>query len=296
MAKLKEPDAAKGKKAAVPDAEAEAAARIDRLFGADTGRQADRRVISVRGAREHNLKNVDLTIPRDKLVVFTGLSGSGKSSLAFDTIYAEGQRRYVESPLGLRAAVSGDASQKPDVDEIDGLAPGHFAIKQKNDHRAIRARRSRTGDGNLRLHAAAVCALSERCIASTATGWCRANSRRSARWSDRVLALSEEDAALPASRLSFQWHARASIAGERAGQFQARRVSAGVEDRRRCFHGLAHDAPCARQARLKHDLRSAGFNRLVSARSGSSRFSTPESLLDLDFTLPSICAGRSHRA
>ena len=60
-------------------------------------RLADQRVITIRGAREHNLKNVDLTIPRDKLVVFTGLSGSGKSSLAFDTIYAEGQRRYVES-------------------------------------------------------------------------------------------------------------------------------------------------------------------------------------------------------
>ena len=59
--------------------------------------RADARVISIRGAREHNLKNVDVEIPRDRLVVFTGLSGSGKSSLAFDTIYAEGQRRYVES-------------------------------------------------------------------------------------------------------------------------------------------------------------------------------------------------------
>ena len=59
--------------------------------------QADRRVIAIRGAREHNLKDIDVEIPRDQLVVFTGLSGSGKSSLAFDTIYAEGQRRYVES-------------------------------------------------------------------------------------------------------------------------------------------------------------------------------------------------------
>ena len=67
------------------------------LPGVDAPQRVDHRVITIRGAREHNLKNVDLTIPRDKLVVFTGLSGSGKSSLAFDTIYAEGQRRYVES-------------------------------------------------------------------------------------------------------------------------------------------------------------------------------------------------------
>ena len=84
---------------------------------------------SVRGAREHNLKNVDLTIPRDKLVVFTGLSGSGKSSLAFDTIYAEGQRRYVES-LSAYARQFLEMMQKPDVDQIDGLSPA-IAIEQK---------------------------------------------------------------------------------------------------------------------------------------------------------------------
>src|SRR6202035_1815205 len=82
----------------------------------------DRRVISIRGAREHNLKNVDLDIPRDRLVVFTGLSGSGKSSLAFDTIYAEGQRRYVES-LSAYARQFLEMMQKPDVDQIDGLSP-----------------------------------------------------------------------------------------------------------------------------------------------------------------------------
>src|SRR5271166_4806146 len=87
------------------------------------------RVISLRGAREHNLKNVDLTIPRDKLVVFTGLSGSGKSSLAFDTIYAEGQRRYVES-LSAYARQFLEMMQKPDVDQIDGLSPA-IAIEQK---------------------------------------------------------------------------------------------------------------------------------------------------------------------
>src|ERR1700744_1603022 len=87
------------------------------------------RVIAVRGAREHNLKNVDLTIPRDKLVVFTGLSGSGKSSLAFDTIYAEGQRRYVES-LSAYGRQFLEMMQKPDVDQIDGLSPA-IAIEQK---------------------------------------------------------------------------------------------------------------------------------------------------------------------
>ena len=87
------------------------------------------KVISVRGAREHNLKNVDLVIPRDKLVVFTGLSGSGKSSLAFDTIYAEGQRRYVES-LSAYARQLLEMMQKPDVDQIDGLSPA-ISIEQK---------------------------------------------------------------------------------------------------------------------------------------------------------------------
>ncbi len=87
------------------------------------------RVISIRGAREHNLKNVDLTLPRDSLVVFTGLSGSGKSSLAFDTIYAEGQRRYVES-LSAYARQFLEMMQKPDVDQIDGLSPA-ISIEQK---------------------------------------------------------------------------------------------------------------------------------------------------------------------
>ena len=85
--------------------------------------------ITIKGAREHNLKNVDLEIPRDKLVVFTGLSGSGKSSLAFDTLYAEGQRRYVES-LSSYARMFLGQMEKPDVDSIDGLSPA-ISIDQK---------------------------------------------------------------------------------------------------------------------------------------------------------------------
>ena len=78
--------------------------------------------IIIKGAREHNLKNINLTLPREKLIVMTGLSGSGKSSLAFDTIYADGQRRYVES-LSSYARMFLGRMDKPDVDEITGLSP-----------------------------------------------------------------------------------------------------------------------------------------------------------------------------
>lgn len=94
-------------------------------------------VIKVRGAREHNLKNVDVEIPRDKLVVITGLSGSGKSSLAFDTIYAEGQRRYVESLSSYARQFLG-IMDKPDVDSIDGLSPA-ISIDQKSTSRNPRS-------------------------------------------------------------------------------------------------------------------------------------------------------------
>jgi excinuclease ABC subunit A len=93
--------------------------------------------ISIRGAREHNLKNIDVEMPRDKLVVITGLSGSGKSSLAFDTIYAEGQRRYVES-LSAYARQFLEMMQKPDVDHIDGLSPA-ISIEQRTTSRNPRS-------------------------------------------------------------------------------------------------------------------------------------------------------------
>ena len=95
--------------------------------------------IVVHGARSHNLKNIDVSIPRDQFVVITGLSGSGKSSLAFDTLYAEGQRRYVESLSAYARQFLGQMD-KPDVDSIDGLSPA-IAIDQKQRH-AIRVQRS----------------------------------------------------------------------------------------------------------------------------------------------------------
>src|SRR4028118_1998308 len=93
--------------------------------------------IVITGAREHNLKNISLSIPRDKLVVITGLSGSGKSSLAFDTIYAEGQRRYVESLSSYARQFLG-LMEKPDVDQIDGLSPA-ISIDQKSTSRNPRS-------------------------------------------------------------------------------------------------------------------------------------------------------------
>ena len=94
-------------------------------------------VIKIRGARQHNLKNIDLEIPKNKLVVFTGVSGSGKSSLAFDTIYAEGQRRYVES-LSTYARQFLGIMEKPDVDHIEGLSPA-ISIDQKTTSRNPRS-------------------------------------------------------------------------------------------------------------------------------------------------------------
>ena len=134
--------------------------------------------IHVRGAREHNLKNVDVVIPRDQLTVITGLSGSGKSSLAFDTIYAEGQRRYVEVAVGLRAAVPGTDGQagcrldrRPVAGDLD----------RAEDHQPQSALHRRHGDRDPRLHAAAVGA-GRACRTRPRPG-CRSRRRPCRRWS-----------------------------------------------------------------------------------------------------------------
>ena len=108
----------------------------------------ENRLIRVRGARTHNLKNLNLDLPRDQLVVITGLSGSGKSSLAFDTLYAEGQRRYVES-LSAYARQFLELMSRPDVDLIEGLSPA-IAIEQKaGNHNPPIHRRNRDRDPGL---------------------------------------------------------------------------------------------------------------------------------------------------
>jgi excinuclease ABC subunit A len=109
--------------------------------------------ILVKGAREHNLKNIDVVIPRNKLVVITGVSGSGKSSLAFDTIYAEGQRRYVESLSAYARQFLGQM-EKPDVDYIEGLSPA-ISIDQKGPPHNPRS--SGHADRDIRLPAASLC-------------------------------------------------------------------------------------------------------------------------------------------
>ena len=121
--------------------------------------------IIIRGARVHNLKNISLNLPRNKLIVITGVSGSGKSSLAFDTIYAEGQRRYVES-LSSYARQFLERMDKPDVDLIQGISPA-MAIEQKTNTRNPRSTVG-TIDGGLRLSPAALCARRARPTAGSA--------------------------------------------------------------------------------------------------------------------------------
>ena len=129
--------------------------------------------IEVRGARTHNLKNINLVIPRDKLIVVTGLSGSGKSSLAFDTLYAEGQRRYVES-LSAYARQFLSLMEKPDVDHIEGLSPA-ISIEQKSTSHNPRS----TVGTITEIHDYLRLLLASRAVRTTTSRWRR---KPSARW------------------------------------------------------------------------------------------------------------------
>src|SRR5216683_7745041 len=198
--------------------------------------------IVVRGARTHNLKNVDVALPLGQLIIITGVSGSGKSSLAFDTIYAEGQRRYVES-LSAYARQFLERMEKPDVDDIDGIAPA-IAIRQKNTTRNPRSTVATTTEcyDFLRL-----------LFARAGRTYCPNCGTQVQR--DTV---DQVAARMLAAESGSRWYALFPV-----------KVGADTKELRdRLF-----------------DLRKKGFARLFQA-GRTFEFSTPESLLEIDFTQP----------
>jgi excinuclease ABC subunit A len=229
--------------------------------------------IIIRGARTHNLKNISCDIPHGKLTVVSGVSGSGKSSLAFDTIYAEGQRRYVES-LSAYARQFLERIEKPDVDLIDGLAPA-VAIKQKN---STRNPRSTVGTATevydyLRL-------LYARC-GTVYCVHCDGLVKRDSvdEVAEAILALGE------GTRLNALFPVRHA---EVAPSAEAKPVRA-IKPKGKAVKSPAKkavEAPLSEALKERLvELRASGFNRLYQ-RGRIFEFSTPESLLDLDFTLP----------
>jgi excinuclease ABC subunit A len=220
--------------------------------------------IVVRGARVHNLKNVDFEVPHNTLTVVTGVSGSGKSSLAFDTIYAEGQRRYVES-LSAYARQFLERIEKPDADTIDGIAPA-VAIRQKNTTRNPRSTVATATEifDYLRLLFARVgrtyCATCGREVKKDTVD----------EVADAVLALP------PQTRLQvlFPLQGESKEKSEKNTKTRTKKKAAAGET-------ALSDAS---KTRL-FDLRKAGFNRLYQAGQ-VFEFSTPESLLDVDFSQP----------
>ena len=231
--------------------------------------------IVIRGARTHNLKNLSCDIPHGKLTVISGVSGSGKSSLAFDTIYAEGQRRYVES-LSAYARQFLERIEKPDADEIDGLAPA-IAIKQKNTTRNPRSTVATATEiyDYLRLLYARCGEV--HCI--YCDGLVKRNSVDEA--AEMVLALGD------GTRLNVLFPAMsAAPAPETEAKPEKTAGHAAKKTVKSKTAGKADDAAHMEtmKARLA-DLRSSGFNRLWQ-QGRIFEFSTPESLVDLDLGSP----------
>jgi excinuclease ABC subunit A len=226
--------------------------------------------IVIRGARTHNLKNISCEIPHGKLTVVSGVSGSGKSSLAFDTIYAEGQRRYVES-LSAYARQFLERIEKPDVDEIEGLAPA-IAIKQKNTTRNPRSTVATATEiyDYMRL-------LYARCgevHCVHCDGLVRRDSIDEA--AEATLALGE---GTRLNALFLVRHETPALEPTKAAKRRGRpSAKAAVK--------TAVTEPLTESLKARLDeLRKSGFNRLYQ-RGQIFEFSTPESLLDLDFSLP----------
>ncbi len=229
--------------------------------------------IVIRGARTHNLKNISCEIPHGKLTVVSGVSGSGKSSLAFDTIYAEGQRRYVES-LSAYARQFLERIEKPDVDEIDGLAPA-IAIKQKNTTRNPRSTVATATEiyDYLRL-------LYARC-GEVHCIYCDGLVKRDSidEVAERVLALGE------GTRLNALFPVKHEApAAEAAKPAKRGKGSAKAGGKSSAASAVLEPMSEALKARLV-ELRGSGFNRLY--QDGQIyEFSTPESLIDVDFSAP----------
>jgi len=228
--------------------------------------------IIIRGARTHNLKNISCDIPHGMLTVISGVSGSGKSSLAFDTIYAEGQRRYVES-LSAYARQFLERIEKPDVDLIDGLAPA-IAIKQKNSTRNPRSTVATATEvyDYLRL-------LYARC-GTVHCIYCDGLVKRDSmdEVAEAILALGE------GTRLNALFPVQAAEPAPEADAKPVRRAT--KPPTKAAATKTVRESPLteALKSRLVQ-LRSSGFNRLYQ-QGRIFEFSTPESLLDLDFTLP----------
>src|SRR3954454_22143074 len=239
--------------------------------------------IVVRGARTHNLKNIDFEIPHNALTVVTGVSGSGKSSLAFDTIYAEGQRRYVES-LSAYARQFLERIEKPDADHIEGIAPA-VAIRQKN---TTRSPRSTVGTATevydyLRLLFAR--------IGRTYCVNCDAEVKKDTveEIAEAVLALGDGTrlnvlfpVATPAPEAADEKNVGIGTTRSRALPAGTRKRSSGTAKK---GNGAAtQELSDAIKARL-FELRTRGFNRLLQGGQ-LFEFSTPESLLDVNFAEP----------
>jgi excinuclease ABC subunit A len=206
--------------------------------------------LRIRGARVHNLKNISLDIPHNQLTVITGVSGSGKSSLAFDTIYAEGQRRYVES-LSAYARQFLERMEKPEVDEIDGIAPA-VAIRQKNTSRNPRS----------------TVATSTECYDFLRLLFARVGQTFCPKCGTRVKkdSVDEVAAQMLAQPAGSRWYALFPVSHAAEG---------GAESTPQAQHLRDH----------LFELRKKGFNRLFQG-GRTFEFSTPESLLDIDFTQP----------